>query len=266
MGHSLLQLGRLDAARRCFEQGEALARSSGYASDLANHLDGQGTLDFLLGHYEVSCNRKLEALALRRSVGTNDPTLLNNVGVTLNAAKRFDEAKAFFNEGLAALGTRPNPIHRAHLHIGLMKMHMDMGQDEAARAHAALAEQDLAQVQSPLLCNFLGLARARLALRRGDTVHARTLVATVTADALVRAQVGMQAAAAVVWAEWLEATGRPEPAAAALDLACRQPALSHDEREAAQVRLNRLRRESGLSGVLNPDELEPALRRLMAQD
>lgn len=266
MGHSLMQLGRLDAARHCFEQGEALSRANGHASDLATHLDGQGTVDFLIGHYDASCSRKLEALALRRSVGTNDPVLLNNVGVTLNAAKRFDEAKAFFNEGLAALGNRPNPIHRAHLNIGLMKMHMDMGQDEAAGAHAALAEQDLAQVQSPLLCNFLGLARARLALRRGDTAHARTLVASVTADALARAQVGMQAAAAVVWAEWLEATGRPEPAAATLDLASRQPALSHDEREAAQVRLNHLRRESGLTGVPNHDELEPALRRLMAQD
>ena len=44
------------------------------------------------------------------------------------------------------------------------------------------------------------------------------------------------------------------------------PGHAHDEREAAQVRLNHLRRESGLTGVSNHDELEPALRRLMAQD
>jgi DNA-binding SARP family transcriptional activator/tetratricopeptide (TPR) repeat protein len=264
MGYSLVQLGRLDAARRCFEQGEALARASGHASDLASHLDAQGGLDALIGRYEACLKRQFEALALRRSLGINDPILLNNVGVTLNAARRHEEATVYFNEGLAALGEHPNPIHRAHLNIGLMKMHMDMGNDVLAQAHAASAEHDLAHVASPLLCNFLGLARARLALRRGDTAHARRLVAAVTSDALVRAQVGMLAAAAVVWAEWLEAEGRVEAAATLLAVACAQPALAYDERDAAQTRLHRLCLAAGLAAVTARGELEPALRRLLA--
>ncbi|MBX3605943.1 MAG: tetratricopeptide repeat protein [Piscinibacter sp.] len=240
VGQSGFALGRFAEARAFFERGLALAQADGDALAMSNCHSNLGTLAIQFGQWDDACERNAQALALRRSVGSETALVLNNLGLSQVGAGRLEAAIRTLHEGLTVSEAESNPAARAFLNVSLAQALWRTKDVEQAHRQCEDADRLLRRGLAPTLRSELDLLRARVASAQQRHADARALVREVARDALARAQRPLQAATAVVWGECLAAQGQAKAARALLDAASRHAELEQDERNTALAALARL--------------------------
>jgi predicted ATPase/DNA-binding SARP family transcriptional activator/Tfp pilus assembly protein PilF len=230
LGQSLTALGRLEAARRCLEQGLASARQDRDPMSISDCLGNLGGVDYTLGRFDSAIAAMQESLELRLAAGGDVAMLLNNLGLAQLHAGRPALAIETLQRGIEASRREPNPQARAFFPYNLAQAYLLGGDVARAETCAFESARAIADGEAPALAISTNALLARIALRRGDTAHARDLLAAATLDARARRIRPLQVGLAIHWAEWLYRSGDNGRADALLCWASGQNELEHPDR------------------------------------
>jgi tetratricopeptide (TPR) repeat protein len=106
-----------------------------------------------------------KAAELARALGRKDleAAALENLGLDALAALRFDQARAYFGQGLETVGADGDPERRASVLLGLSKTETVLGETDPAREHLEAAKTLVEKSGCVALRSALYLAEAVLA-------------------------------------------------------------------------------------------------------
>ncbi|HJU00310.1 MAG TPA: LuxR C-terminal-related transcriptional regulator, partial [Actinomycetes bacterium] len=182
-GHILMELDRLEDARRTLETGRRISQELGVRWPLASYQVFLGIERFLAGAWDDAIAELEAALALAQETGERYSLVLGHSVSSLIALHRSDlrragEAAALATGELSETGLR----YRAHWALWAEALHLEAG-GATARASAVLADvwDQCARAGLAIEYPALGPDLVRLALAVGDQERARQ-VATAVAD------------------------------------------------------------------------------------
>lgn len=232
LGLANWQLGRLTVAAHCFDQALALARADADREGEAAFLGNTALIAKARGRYDEAL-AALEAALQATEGDAEKSTVHNNLGNLYRSLGQHRQAIDTLNRGLQLLGPQRRGRHRGYLLSNLALAHFDAGDVARAESFALQAHEAIRQGGEPSLAASVDALLARVAMRRGELAHARTLLASAARDAQQRGQPGPLVAAAIHWAEWLQFSGQPEHAEAVLAMALVHPATTAPDRALA---------------------------------
>jgi tetratricopeptide (TPR) repeat protein len=230
------QRGRLQAAAHGFAELVQLARAAGNAQAESKFLNNAAIVAKAQGRFEDALAGYQRSMALDDAAGTGVPnaTTLNNLGNLYRALGRPREAIDTLRRGLQALTGRPHGKSGGYLLCNLGLAQFDTGDLEGAQGSALLAHQAIGLGGEPALAASVDLLLARVALHRGDFMHALALLAGAAQATQARAQAASLLDAMMCWGEWLQHRGRAAEGEAVLAMVLAEPACSEPTRRSVR--------------------------------
>jgi tetratricopeptide (TPR) repeat protein len=225
--------GRVDEARRLYQQALALARIGALPHDIAATLENLALAEKRAGRYDESLRLSIEALAQQRRIGNQASVALGLSNLASMYLFMHDDAaaQAHLREALALSERHGLVSTRAFVLANLTELALKADDTEAARTHAERALEVAHSTGMRALAGWLQVQLARLAARRGELDGAHSLLAGAAELALTLGAQTLKAAVLLGLAELMEARGHAAPARRVLAFGVDQEAISAPDRD-----------------------------------
>lgn len=225
--------GKFVEAARLYEQGLDIARALGRPDDMAATLDNRALAVKRLGDYDRALQLNYEALALHRRNRdlARAAVCLCNLGSFQLFLNDDAAGEGHLREALALSEQHGLVSTRAYALANLTELALKRRDANAGWEHArkALEVSEASGMRS--LAGWLNCQLARMAAWRGDMPAAHQWLAAGATAAIELSLPAVKAAAALAFAELLEAEGRAGTARTVLRIAKDEPSLSAPDRE-----------------------------------
>ncbi|MBE7425963.1 MAG: tetratricopeptide repeat protein [Ideonella sp.] len=223
-------------ARLCFERALAIGREDGVAIEIATahsnlgiEAKNQGRWDDALAHYE-------QALAIEREQGRHAAVVrcLGNLGGMHLSRGHWEQARQCMDEGLRASERyRVDmfvPIHAC----GLGEALLELGDLADAERHLLRALERARSIDLPIIVVNAEANLGRIAIARGDAAGALERLRSAARGAVERGWTNMSLHLAMLFGEWLRATGQRLDAARIWRMVAAHPQADAGMRDRAQ--------------------------------
>lgn len=204
-----LRVGRLDEARRRYEQLLLRVRADGHLQRIAATLDNLSLVHKRLGQYDEALRLSLESLAQHRRIGhgAGIALCLNNLGSLYMARDEPAAAQGPLHEALTLCDRDGLGSTLALVHANLSQAAMRLGDLTAARRHADCSSESALASGNRSVWSWMQSVGARLSLLEGDLARARLSLAEGLSTAVALGAPALLAPGLLAFAELLDAQG-----------------------------------------------------------
>jgi predicted ATPase/DNA-binding SARP family transcriptional activator len=228
-----LRVGRLNEARRRYEQLLARVRSEGQPRQIAGTLDNLSLVHKRLGHYDEALQLSLESLEQHRRIGhgAGVALCLNNLGALYIARGEPAAALAPLQEALA-LSARDGLANTSSMvHTNLSHAALYLGDLAGAREHAQRGCESASATGNRSVGAWIQAHRARVSVREGDLADARIALSEGLSIAIALGSPSLLTPGLMAFAELVDAQGHTMLARRCLSFFGDLPDLTRADRD-----------------------------------
>ncbi len=236
LGATCARLGRVDEARRWFQQAVDLAKKTADPLDMASALDNLGLVTRVVGDLDGALRLYRQALLKHREAGDagGEALCLNNQGVVHILRREFDGAQAVLRDARQLCERHGLPSTRAMVEVNLASVAALSGATELAGTHARHALELSDQTGQRAIAADAHLILARIATRQGDLATARVELSAALSVSIAIGRPAQLVQGVRQFAELLAVHGASDVAARVMAYVLQQPTLVGAEREEAE--------------------------------
>ena len=239
LGSCCLRLGRLEDARRHYQQALKESPASTDPHNAAATLGNLALVEKALGRYDESLRLAMQSLVQYRRLGNvaGEALCLSQLGTLQMDRGEHDAAATHFKAGLDLCDRHGLVSTRGFILANLTELAMKAGDTDTAESYGHRALEVAALIHNRANVCWLELQFVRIALRRGDPAAARNHLRTSLDIAMAIGRPSLQLAGVCCFAEILVAQGERDCARRVLAFAAGHPSMIPQERDDARERL-----------------------------
>jgi len=228
-----LRVGRVDEAKRRYEQLLARVRSEARPQQIAGTLDNLSLVHKRLGQYDEALRLSLESLEQHRRIGhgAGIALCLNNLASLYIARGEPAAAMAPLREAVQLCERDGLANTAAMVQTNLAHAAMVLGDLVAARHHTRLGVEAAQASGNRSVWTWIHSHGARVCVREGDLAASRLALAEGLSTAVALGSPALLAPGLMAFAELLDAQGQPLLARRCLAFFCELPELTRSDRD-----------------------------------